>query len=643
MFKKQLSIMLVLALVMSLVLTSGAFASNYTGSQGNEATFETLEETRISSPIAVATLETNEGKTFKSHPVLDGYPEGTTYVYRSANMYGGRAAARLNTDILVYAEQTFENKDTALAYLKSLGLTDIIDKAIGSIVLVTPSDPKTGFTANDQKYYYALQTAMLAQKTSKKVGDVVTYYSDAEYFGGFGYLYVVGIDGGATFVNNYVSGTLDYVGRIAGMLLINGKMDSIRNVAALVPAYLVNASDAIIEKYKAVNDTDAYMSTGNLNTYFNQALPLKKVVVAKADSPDTAAFIKDAYYNMFINAMRVPVYKTGLNSASTPYQGYGNDSAPYTLCDRNALLGDVTADGIHVIRHNEDRFSDVKTIDGEYLQNWYEYLPDEVLNNTALAGTVPLILGMHGSGDDPRQFVDEIGLLELAGKERIAIVAPEHQYIFWTKQGDKYVEGIELDVLPRLVKYMLMTYPALDPSRVYVTGYSMGGYATMKAVHASPSLYASAVCMAGMGFTPTTEQAAQFDKVDLPIMFTTSTSDLGVVYDSAAGGIGSSYQTQIPQFLAYNGMKTIDKFDFNTYPMAGFKTDRSLSVKLNGEYPNHRWYLNNDDGIPMVALSITEGLVHALSPEYAKVMWDFAKHYSRNQETGAVEYNPYTK
>ena len=36
-------------------------------------------------------------------------------------------------------------------------------------------------------------------------------YSDAEYFGGFGYTYVIGIDGGATFLNNYVVGTLDYV------------------------------------------------------------------------------------------------------------------------------------------------------------------------------------------------------------------------------------------------------------------------------------------------------------------------------------------------------------------------------------------------------------------------------------------------
>lgn len=641
MFKKTLGRILVLALALSLVLTSSAFASSYTGSQGNQATFETLEEARVSGPAAVANLETNVGNTFKSHPVLDGYPEGTTYVYRSANLNGGRGAARLNTNIMVFAEQAFENKDAALAYLKGLGVIDIIDKAIGSVVLVTPADIKAGFTANDQKNYYKIQTAMFAQKASKKEGDAVVYYSDAEYFGGFGYYYVIGIDGGATFLNNYISGTVDYAGRIAGMLLIGGKMEDIRTVATLVPTYLVNASNDTIEKYKKANGTDAYMSEGGINTYFNQALPLRKVVTASVENPDAASIIKDAYYNMFIKAMRLPVYKTGLNSASTPYQGYGNDSAPYTLCERNALLGDVTADGIHMIRRSEDRFIDTKTLDGEYLRDWFEYLPDEVLNNTAPAGTVPLILGMHGMGDDPRGFVDEIGLLVLAGKERLAVVAPEHQAIFWTKQGDKFVEGIELEVMPKLVKYMLETYPALDPSRVYVAGYSMGGWATMKAVHAAPSLFAGAVCMAGMAFTPSAEQAAQFDKLDFPIMFTTSTNDLSVVYDAAAGGVGSSFQTSIPQLLAYNGLQAIDKFDFAAYPMAGFKADRILNVTLNGEYPNHRWYLNNNDGIPMVALSITEGPVHALYPEYAKILWDFAKHYSRNQETGAVEYNPY--
>lgn len=64
-------------------------ALNYSGSQGNEATFELLEEARVSAPAAVQHLELNESKTFVSFPVLDGIPEDTVYVYRSANLYGG--------------------------------------------------------------------------------------------------------------------------------------------------------------------------------------------------------------------------------------------------------------------------------------------------------------------------------------------------------------------------------------------------------------------------------------------------------------------------------------------------------------------------------------------------------------------------
>lgn len=644
MFHNKLYLTIVLALAAGFLTPFSALALDYSGSQGNPATFETLEETRASSPAAVAHLETNNGKTFKSHPVLDGHPKGTTYVYRSANLFGGRAAARLNTNILVFAEKSFRGKDDALAYLKSLDLIRIIDEAIGSVVLVTPSDPKAGFTAGDQKYYYALQTAMLAQKASERSGGTTTYYSDAEYFGGYGYLYVIGIDGGATFLNNYVAGTFDYVSRIAGMLLINGKMDKIRQVAALVPAYLVNAPDAVIEKYKKANDVDAFTSENGVETHFNQAFPLRRVAVVRdAGNTEVARYIRDAYYNMFIKAMRVPVIKQGLYSASTPYQGYNFDQAPYSLCRRNTVINGVTRDGIHLTRKTSEMFSDLKTKDGEYLQTWFEYIPDEVLKGTVPAGTVPLILAMHGGGDDPRVFVDEIGLLDLAGSERFVMVAPEHQSLNFARTNDPGIQGLLCNILPRFVKHILDTYPALDRSRVYVTGYSMGGAATLKAVNGEPSLFAAAIPMAAAGYTGTPEQAALLKKAHMPVMFTTSSFDLPGAFDQARGNIAVPYQTQLNLFLGYNGMKVIDAFDFATHPINGFKADRFEKTRLNDEYDNYCWYLNNDDGIPMVALNYTEHLIHALYPEYARIAWDFAKHYSRDQKTGAIRYNPHVK
>jgi poly(3-hydroxybutyrate) depolymerase len=640
MLPQKQSISLALALIVS-AISSSAWALNYSGRQKNEATFETLEEARESGPKAVATLEGNSGRTFKSHPVLDNYPKGTTYIYRSPNLYGGRAAARLNADILLFVEKTFANKDEAQKYLKDLGLIKIIDEAIGSVILVTPADGRA-FGAGDQKNYYALQTAIFAQKAGEggggrgrrgAGGGGGASYSDAEYFGGFGYTYVIGIDGGATFLNNYVAGTLDYVSRIAGLLLINGQMEAVRQVAGLVPVYLVNAPEPVIEKYKRANDVDAYATSGDVEAFYDHELPLKKVMVAKSENPDAAKVIHDAYYNLFINAMRVPVTRPGMHSAGTQYQGYSMDQAPLSLCARNAVLNGKTRDGIHVVAHSEDTLSDVKSANGEFMQTWFDYVPEEVLKGTAPAGTVPLVLALHGGGDDPRQFVEEIGLLPLAGTERFAMVAPEHQS----------TSNILSEALPKLVKATLKTYPALDPSRVYVTGYSMGGAATLRAINGEPALFAAAVPMASAPYTGTAEQVAQFGKVDLPVMFTTSMYDLGGAFDQARGNIAAGYQTQLNLFLGYNGMKKIDAFDFKKYPVNGFKADRMVRERLNGEYDNYRWYLDDTSGVPMVVVNYTTNLMHALYPEYGKIAWQFFKHYSRDPKSGAIKYNAYAR
>ena len=697
MLKKHSLMMLVLALA-AVTLSSVTYAQVYTGRQGNEATFETLEEARVNGPNAVAQIPGNRG-TYKSHPVLDNYPKGTTYIYRSPNMFGGHAAARLNTNILVFVEKTFAGKDDAKKYLNDLGLIEIVNGVTGSIILVTPANGRA-FGASDQKNYYAIQTAIFAQKARETSGQAGgggggmfgggmpamggtrggaaggmppmggapggaaggrspmggapggaaggmpamggarggarggmggmmgggggVSYCDAEYFGGFGYTYVIGIDGGATFLNNYIAGTIDYVSRIAGMLLINGNIDTGREVAALVPVYLVNAPDRVVDLYKKANDTNAYEKTGDIEAYFDQSLPLKRVVVAKSENPDVAKYINDAYHNLFIKAMRVPVAKPGVHSASTPYQGYSMDQAPLSLCERNAVINGKTMDGIVVI----DRIGET-LMDTVQNMTWFEYVPEEVLNNSVPEKTVPLILSNHGGGDDPRQFTEEIGILPLAGKERFAIVA-----------SDSASTGQLPQNLPLLVKYMLKKYPALDPSRVYVLGYSMGGAATLQAINGEPSVFAAAVPMAAAGYTGTAEQQAKLKAARLPVMFTTSSFDLGGAFDQTNGRIATGYQSQINMFLGYNGMKTIE-YDFEKYPIVGFKADRMIRILSNGEYNTHRWYINDGKGVPMVAVSYTENLQHALYPEYGKIAWEFFKHYSRDQKTGEIKYNPY--
>jgi len=622
-------------LTLCLLFGSTAFALDYEQHFTNDSTFETLEEARASEG---ASLSQATGRVYIPDPALDSYPANTTYVYRSADIFTSMSAAnRMNTNFLVYTDKAFASKDEALAYITGMGLVDLVNQACGSIVLVTPANAETGFGSADQYAFFQLQSAMCNIGYTIKNGDETDYYADSAYYGGLTYRYLIGIDGGATFVNNYIASNLDYISRIAGMLLVGGNMDRIHTVASIVPTYLVNATDDVVEKYKTANATDASGFDGDVSYYFNQALPLQKVFVSKQDSVDLAAAVKAAYNNLFVKALRNASVKSNLNTASTLYSDYKWNQAPYSLSKRNAIVNGETADGLYVTEHKEDRFSEYKNSDGDYVQTWFEVLPEEVKNNTAPAGSVPLILANHGAGDDPVQFLDEMDWLNIAGDKRLAIVAPYHTVNFG-------VSGYNIlcDVLPKLVQYMLDTYPALDASRVYVTGYSMGGGATNRAICSAPQLFAAAVPSAALAYPATDEQAAQFKKYDIPVLLTTSTYDAFITGDKTLGDTSINplfdYQGMINQYLTFNEMKTIT-YDFDTYRYFGAKADLYQETTLNNEYTNRIWMMVNDAGVPMVGLSVTDFLPHGLYQEYGDIAWNFMKHYSRNQDTGAIVYN----
>ena len=506
--------LLCLALSMSVLFgVDSAFGLGYKQHLDNKATFETLKEAHLNGPAYLGPVTK---RTYVPDPALDSYPDGTTYVYRSANMFTCLSAAnRMNTNILVFTDKSFDSKDSALSYLKNLGLTDIVDKAYGSVVLVTPVDKKAGYGVADQYAYYQMQSAMYNIGFAKRNEDKTsTYYADSAYFGGQTYRYLIGIDGGATFLNNYVASTFDYVSRVAGMLLVNGQMEKVRKVAYSVPVYLVGTTDEIVGKYKEANGTNASGHERGYQYFFNQAHSLQKVIV-KQDATLGADLVNDVYANFFSKAMRVPVLKAGLYAASTLYSNYNWNQAPYSLGERNAIVDGRTRDGINVIEHNEERFKSIATKTGEYIQTWYEFLPDEVLKGTATKGSVPLLLMNHGGGDDPVQAADDLGWITLAGKKHFAIVAPAH-----TSATD-----VLSSALPAVVKYMLDTYPQLDRSRVYVTGYSMGGGATNRTLYGDASLFAAAVPMSGTPYTHLPNQTAQFASIDIPVLFTTCTYD----------------------------------------------------------------------------------------------------------------------
>lgn len=623
--------LLCLVLVLLLALCSSALALNYTMTLDNEATFETMEEARVNGPAFFNALAGRE--TYGPDPCMDGYPEGTTWVYRSPNMYTNASAApRMSTTILVYTDAAIESKEAALAYIQGMGLTDIVDAAHGSVALVTPADKEAGFGDADQYAYYQLQSAQ-----TNIGGRGALSYADNAYYGGLTYRYVIGIDGGATFLNNYVSSQLDFVGRIAGLLLVNGSMERIRKVASEVPVYMVNPSDVALEKYKAANGVNAYGYDGDVEIFYDQNLPLRKVCVAYDDAVDLSVLVPEVYEGMFKTLMRNAVVRNGLYTASAPFRSYNFNDAPYSISERVPFYTGRTPGNVIVKEmKDQEKFAGLATEASPtgYLDVWYELIPEEALDGSIAEHSMPLILFNHGGGDDVMQYLDEIGAIAIAEHERVAIVAPYHS-------GTTDLPG----TLTALVRYMLDAYPALDPSRVYVCGYSMGGRASVAALCGDASLFAAAVPQGAVFFPDTELYGEQYKDIDIPILCCTSTYDFHVDADAreihwsnyyGMDRIYFDYKTLINLFLGYNEMPTVE-YDFEKYPYAGFKADSYRNYVVNGEYGYHEWLLKKD-GVPMVGLSIIEDLPHGLYQVYAQVAWNFMKHYSRSVETGELIY-----
>lgn len=109
----------------------------------------------------------------------------------------------------------------------------------------------------------------------------------------------------------------------------------------------------------------------------------------------------------------------------------------------------------------------------------------------AAADTVPLILFLHGSAGSEDFFFDmEDGLLrkQLDARGYMAVAPKWHRTNFgadWPHDLMQLVETVKAD------------FPKVDPKRIYVTGFSMGGFGSYSMVTDFPDVFAAACCVSG--------------------------------------------------------------------------------------------------------------------------------------------------
>lgn len=283
-------------------------------------------------------------------------------------------------------------------------------------------------------------------------------------------LKVIGIGDGATFVNNYISQNC-YA--IAGIMTYGGTMEEHKNYNVAVPTYLSKPDSNTLAYYIKANKASKATSDGTLTTYVGSNT-LAKVVANDAEESLAQAF-ENAWRNVFCKNYRYNNYDKDYylgNASNTAYRD-GYELVEYVMYD------DL---GINVNTRVENVVSDTKK------SLWTEYTPKDLKNEKD--GSVPLVILLHGNNNDNRTQPETSGWIELAAKENFMCVAPEHQGS--TYKGSDYPDGVSFepfikgledgnpkydvntDGIMVLVDKLLVEYPQLDASRIYVTGLSLG-------------------------------------------------------------------------------------------------------------------------------------------------------------------------
>jgi len=427
-------------------------------------------------------------------------------------------------------------------------------------------------------------------------------------------LKVIGIGSGATFVNNVLS---QHAFTVAGILTYGGTIDPTLTSTIPVPTY-VHAERAVADYYIDANDAVRTEQAGQTGYYRNpdKNLSLQQVVFSKqSDKKESvAAAFQNAWKTVFSKNYRfsmneIEFYAAGFDPLANPntwrldtYPMY--DELGITV---NTMLQDVTGAGVSL---------------------WHEYLPKSTTR--AKAHTVPLVVMLHGNGNDNRTQAETSGWPEFAAKNNIMLVAPEWQGSSgYTALGDAGTMAL-LDLL-------FAKYPQIDPSRVYLTGLSAGAMSSY-GFGANNVQKIAAVAGSSAPFAPasllTTVENEKVPGNYLPMYTIAGTADMYHPLPVKTTGL----YTAIRAYALLNDITVQPVADLTLNPLFGTTLDGPGWTQLAGT-PAMIGTFSNDQGV-MIKLVGLDPYAHWNYKPAISDIWAFLSQYSRNMTTGELIITP---
>ena len=528
-------------------------------------------------------------------------PENVVLTARAAStiQYGGptRAEGRsynFTPVFFVYPDGKLDRAG-AEALLRELDIQPLLDSEYGTVMVVNPTGDK-----------YAAEADF----------DVFVRLFNASR--GPGNLKVVGFGQGATFVNQVIAPKAG--GQIADILTVGGKPGKSVDPAG-VPAFVAGQGAAKVAKpYQAAIAAHADE-------------PLLKVVVNPVETSLKAVFA-DAWKQVLGRNYRYNNYN------HTHYEGaqfgqYGSyELEPYLDCESLGIKRVIVEQPVGRGQRGQDAPK----------QLWYEYWPEELLEN-APARSVPVMVLLHGNQNDPRTQAETSGFIQVAAEDRFFVVEME-----W--QGTPNYQAMGHDGVESVLYQLFAKYPQLDPSRVYAEGLSAGSMtATALGIKKSHLFAAVGGHSGGLlvspvpgfpSFGPLWDEAVQKrGAVEMPYCSVFGTKDNVVPYIRPDNWRNNGYLNAWNAYEQMNGMEVVRELDFSIDPVFAQRLrDRETIVTNKGDgIVMETGQLYKGD-VPLIRLLAVVDYGHWNFMPTARVMWDFFKHYRRDPETKKLIYLP---
>ena len=589
MIKKWIKISILLATITSTTMGLISCGNSVTNTSGNN--IESSEQAQVLNDGSKLKLAKNEDGTDTNYYYYNAYEDGFTPT---------RADVVIPTYYIFAGSKTQEE---ANKIVEELNMINNLEQWGAQVYVVNPLNEE-GYGNDDKEAFIDL--VGIGVKNVK----------------------VIGIDEGSTFVNNYISQSCYFV---AGMMLYGGEINENLEKNDVVPAYLSNSNENVQAFYKHINEATEEENSDKYTIYRNKDNSLQAVAVSSKEEDLSEAF-NNAWESIF----------------SQNYRQHNDISEFYNLSARDVTdsydLIEIPIFEDLDISYNQMIDESVTGMSGKY--TWFEYVPNSI--NESENESVPLIVNLHGNQNDPRLQCDSTGWPELAAKENFIMVAPEWQ--------DKEVnffgcDGLGEEGVMNLIKDLKVKYPQIDPSRIYLTGLSIGGAESFLLGAKYSDVFAAVGIVSGVNVfaEEVAEISENYTGGEVPLLYICGDHDFfQMIPVDGSSQYGTQYLygdqvwdedenthifSSLQAYQKINGLE-VTEMDMSKNEYYGIGLDNQQWTKL-GDKDMYTGTLSNENGVVM-ELAAVKDLAHWNYKPEAEYIWNFFKNYERNIENGEL-------